>query len=131
MTSWLKASTSPARARAIACCSSGGVVGGSDEDGEFAVGIVTLSLILWAFGRVVDFRYSKTAFIFDDFTRYQYTMATSQPQLCRNYAAIMPKWRNWQTRTTQTRVERSMWVRFPPSAHWYFPPLPEHANCMK
>jgi hypothetical protein len=28
-----------------------------------------------------------------------------------------PKWRNWQTRTTQTRVPSGVWVRFPPSAH--------------
>ena len=27
-----------------------------------------------------------------------------------------PKWRNWQTRTTQTRVPSGVWVRFPPSA---------------
>ena len=28
----------------------------------------------------------------------------------------LPKWRNWQTRTTQTRVPPGVWVRFPPSA---------------
>src|SRR5574340_61713 len=27
-----------------------------------------------------------------------------------------PKWRNWQTRTTQNRVPSGLWVRFPPSA---------------
>lgn len=26
----------------------------------------------------------------------------------------MPEWRNWFTRTTQNRVEKSMWVRVPP-----------------
>ncbi len=28
----------------------------------------------------------------------------------------MPEWRNWFTRTTQNRVEKSMWVRLPPQA---------------
>ena len=31
----------------------------------------------------------------------------------------MPKWRNWQTRTTQTRVPSGVWVRPPPSALFY------------
>jgi hypothetical protein len=29
---------------------------------------------------------------------------------------LMPEWRNRQTRTTQNRVPKGMWVRFPPSA---------------
>ena len=28
----------------------------------------------------------------------------------------MPRWRNWQTRTFEGRMEQSMWVRFPLSA---------------
>ena len=32
------------------------------------------------------------------------------------YNFCKPKWRNRQTRTTQTRVGKPVWVRLPPSA---------------
>lgn len=32
--------------------------------------------------------HSETAFVFDDFTRYQYTVPTSQLQICHNYAEV-------------------------------------------
>src|SRR5512137_1575831 len=32
-----------------------------------------------------------------------------------------PEWRNRQTRTTQNRVPKGMWVRFPPSALKLYP----------
>jgi hypothetical protein len=31
----------------------------------------------------------------------------------------MPEWRNWQTRTTQNRVSKDVWVQVPPPAQKY------------